>query len=268
MQARTARFEGATEPADVLKWKQTGYLVGDRFISDNVRVDVGKLTPEEYALRYARVFLIEEGMERFARVEIGRVFEDGPLIFGSLAFPLGPEDEVTRAFEDQALSIGHIKGVVPALHAAFSMETFQREEAERRRQEAERIRREEEARRQLEERRQRLIEQLGDGAGRREMAQVDFREAATAALAVGGAEYLDHRKGRGRAREMVVRFRMEGERFECVCHQDTLQIIDAGICLIDHSTDERGDTYFTLESLPGVVRQALNGGRLHRFRHA
>jgi len=37
--------------------------------------------------------------------------------------------------------------------------------------------------------------------------------------------------------------------------------------LTDHDTDERGDTYFTLESLPAVVREAEQRGKLVVFRH-
>jgi hypothetical protein len=53
-----------------------------------------------------------------------------------------------------------------------------------------------------------------------------------------------------------------------VVHTETLRIIDSGICLIDHATDERGDTYFTLESLPAVIAQAIREGHLVIFRRA
>jgi hypothetical protein len=43
--------------------------------------------------------------------------------------------------------------------------------------------------------------------------------------------------------------------------------VDSGICLVDHGTGERGDTRFTLESLPGVVGEAMDLGRLVVFRH-
>jgi hypothetical protein len=66
---------------------------------------------------------------------------------------------------------------------------------------------------------------------------------------------------------MVVTFRLEGRRFECVCDGTTLRIVDAGICLVDHRTREAGDTRFTLESLPDVIRQAMRERVLHVFRH-
>jgi NAD(P)H-dependent flavin oxidoreductase YrpB (nitropropane dioxygenase family) len=92
-------------------------------------------------------------------------------------------------------------------------------------------------------------------------------EAARAALALAGAEYLDHRAST-QAAEVVVRFRLAGRRFECVCERQTLRIIDAGVCLTDERTGEKGDSRFTLESLPGVIQEAERSGRLVVFRHA
>ena len=66
---------------------------------------------------------------------------------------------------------------------------------------------------------------------------------------------------------MIVRFRVDRQRYTCTCDERTLQIIDSGICLIDHDTGEKGDTFFTLESLPGVIQQAQREGVLHVFRH-
>ena len=63
-----------------------------------------------------------------------------------------------------------------------------------------------------------------------------------------------------------MRFRFRRQRFECVC-DEALRIVDSGICLVDHATGERGDTRFTLESLPAVIGQAMDEGRLVRFRH-
>lgn len=97
------------------------------------------------------------------------------------------------------------------------------------------------------------------------MAKIDFEEAAKAALAVGGADYIDHRKAY-RKGELVVRFRLDGRRFECTCN-DEMQIIDSGICLVDHESGDKGDTLFTLESLPAVIKQADREGKLHIYRH-
>jgi hypothetical protein len=103
------------------------------------------------------------------------------------------------------------------------------------------------------------------------LAKEDFEAAARAALAVGGAEYLDHRKAVQR-NEMIVRFRFLRRRFECTCDHNTLQIIDSGICLTAHGDDEfadgiKGDSFFSLESLPSVIAEADREEKLVVYRH-
>ena len=261
---RRVSVAGPAEPQpDILVDVVRGYLVGDFLLPEAVRVAPD---PKDIVANAERVHLLDPGLDRFVRVAAGRVFKEGPLIYKGLEFPLGPEDEVLQAFLDQKPSVADVKNVAPALDAAFRLETWQRVEAERRRLELERLRREEAEKRALEERRQQLVKQLGDAAGRREMAKHDFEQAARAALAVGGAVYLDHKKGFNKG-EWVVKYRLDQRRFECVCDSD-LRIVDAGICLIDHADDDkRYDTYFTLESLPGVVLYAQRQGRLVVFRH-
>lgn len=238
-----------------------GYLVGDRLVADTVAVD-----PNPVALSYVaeRVFLIEPGMDRFVRVEARRAF-DGPLFYIGQAMPTGPEMEVMNAFLDRLPTTNGIRGVVPALDAAFRLETSHRIQVEHRRAEIERLAREEEAKRIAEERRKALFRQAGDSAGRRELAQVDFDGAARSALKISGAEFLDARPGLT-ATERVVRFRNRGQRFVCTCHAQTLRIIDAGICLSEDGI--KGDTFFTLESLPSVINEAIDEGVLVILRHA
>ncbi len=260
---RRVRVNEPTEPRpEILHDLTRGYLVGDRVVPDGSRCDPD---PQQIVSFSEKVHLLEPGLDRFARVTAGRVFKEGPLVYHGPEMPLGPEDDVLQAFLDQKPSVTAVKGVSPALDAAFRMETWQRAEAEKRRLELERLRREEEERRAREERRQQLVQQLGDAKGRRELARIDFAEAARAALVVGGAEYLDGKKGT-RKGEWVVKYRLAGQRFECVCDEN-LRIVDAGICLVDHDTGEKGDTFFTLESLPAVVIQAQRERRLVIFRH-
>jgi hypothetical protein len=248
------------EPLDLLESPVFGYLVGDHVVPDDTRVDPDPQKILDYS---EKVYLLPEELDRFSRVRAGRVYPEGPLIFIEQTFPFGPEDEVMNAFLD-GQSIAEIREVTPALHAAYNMEVYQKELAEARRIELARIRAEEEAARAAEARRKELLEQLGDGAVRRELARQNFPEAARAALAVGGAEFLDSRKGR--RNEFVVKYRVDGQRLECVCDAN-LQIIDAGVCLVDHTTNEKGDTYFTLESLPAVIRQAIREHKLVVWRH-
>ena len=264
LSGRVATLDGAVDPEPTtLQAFSSGYLVGDRFVGDSSRVNPD---PAKIAEQTEPVFLLDPGLERFVRIRVGSVFEGGPFIFSGLEMPLGPEADVLDCFLSAEASVDRIPGVSPALDAAFRMETFQREEARRRREENERRLREEEARRAEAERREALIRQIGTGAGRRELATVDFAQAARAALAVGGAEYLDSRNAHLR-NEKVVTFRFQDRRFECTCDARTLRIIYSGICLQDHNTGERGDQYFTLESLPGVIAQAQRERRLVVFRH-
>lgn len=238
-----------------------GYVVDGRLIPDQVRP---ALSIRDIMEQTELVRLLEPGLARFTRVRAGR-WEDGRLIYLGQEFPLGPEDVVTEAYQDNKASVSHIPRVTPALHLAFRLETWNRAEKTRAREEAERLAREEQARLIREEARSNLIRQLGDGEGRRRMAAVDFEAAARAALRVGGAELLDWRDSHT-AGEVVVQFRYRERRFECVAQKTTLRIVEAGICLVDSQTQERGDTRFTLESLPGVIGLAIDTGRLHVFR--
>jgi hypothetical protein len=264
LKGRRATFGGVADPfAENLDFIVRGYLVGDRIVPDAVRIDPD---PAKIVGFSEPVALLDRGLDRFVRVSAGRAFEDGPLVFRAQEFPLGPEDLVTRAYQDRAPSVDGIPDVSPALDAAFRMESWARSETERRRAELERQRAEEEARRQLEERRRQMDQQLGSAEGRRQMAQVDFSQGAKAALKLAGAEYLDHKPGYIKG-EMVVTFRLRRRTFVCTCDEKTLRIIDAGICLVDHLTGEKGDTRFTLESLPGVIAEADRTGVLVVLRY-
>lgn len=229
-----------------------GWLIGDRLAPDDAAVvpDLARLITQT-----ERVHLIEPGLDRYARIVAAR--DDERLIFVRQDFPLGPEEAVRTAFQDGVPSVDAVPGVPPALDLAFRLASFQRDEVVRRRAELEEQR--------LQEEREEALRKRQGGLARRTLARHDFEGGAQAALAVTGAVLLDHRAAYQRG-EHVVQFRFQGQRFECVC-DDALRIVDAGICLVDHRTGERGDTRFTLESLPAVIGQAINEGRLVRFRH-
>jgi len=247
---------------EVLKDRQRGYLVGNRLVPDGVEVSTD---PANIAASAEQVYLLADDLDRFARVVAGRAWDEGPLIFVEEDFPLGPETDVLHAFEDRFDSLQTVAGVTPGLEAAWRMEVWRRAEADKRRAElAEQLRLEAEAV-LLEARRREIRNTLGDGAGRRELALQDFEAGARAALTVAGAEYLSHRKA-GRRNEYIVKYRLAGSRYECTCDR-ALHIIDAGICLQDHDTGVKGDTRFTLESLPAVVREADRTGKLVVWRH-
>lgn len=256
--------EKADPEENLLKNSVVGYLVGNRLVADNARIDPN---PAKIVEHSETVHLIPEALDRFARIKAGRVYPEGPLIFQEETFPLGPESDVQEAFFDQKEEVHTIPGVTPALDAAFRMETHQRKEAERRRQELARKREEERIRQEQEQRRQELVEKWGaDGALRRQVAQENFEDAAKAALQVSGATYIDHRRYGRNGNEWLVTYRVQRQRLQCICNTQ-LQIIDAGICLTDEDTGEKGDTYFTLESLPAVVREAIRDHKLVVYRH-
>lgn len=238
----------------------SGYLAGDRFIDDEARVDPD---PEKLVEQTEPIYCVERGLARFTRVQ---AFRDrvGRLVYTGILFPLGPEDDVTCAYQDRAPSVAEIKDVTPALDATFWWESWQRELAEERRREAERRAAEAEAQRVEQERLEEARKSIGTGAGRRALAHRDFRAAAEAALQVSGAELLDVLDG-NHAGEKAVQYRFRGRRLECVVDLQ-LRILESGVCL-GHG-DEKGDRLFTLESLPAVVNEAMDAGILVVYRHA
>jgi hypothetical protein len=239
-----------------------GYCIGDRVLSDDVAVTADM---QAAFAQSEKVWLMDPSLERFARVLAMR-HRDGRLLYLRQEFPLGPEPYVQEAWQDRLPSVAQIPHVTPALDLAFRWLTRQREVADARREALERRERAEaEAQARRDAAKLLLHDAIRSGEARRRLK--DFPAAARAALAVSGAELLDHRQALAKG-EMIVQFRFQARRFECVVAEKSLQIIDAGICLVDHSTDERGDSYFTLESLPAVIHEAMRRGVLVVFRHA
>ena len=268
---RRASLRGPAEP-DLDHFEQQyeqrrGYLVGNRLIPDDVWVDPD---PARLVQQTEPVFLVEPGLERFTRALTFRS-GTGDLIFLRQEFPEGPEVEVMEAYQDRAESVAEVVGVTPALDLAFRWISYQRWLAEERQRlllELQRQRQQEEERaRQAEQREREAARHAGTGLGRRLLAVNDFEAAARAALAISGAELLDCRPSRARL-EMVVQYRFRRQRLECVVERHTLRVVDAGICLEDHDTGEKGDRHLTLESLPPVVGQAMDENRLVVWRHA
>ena len=79
---RSARVEGpADAQPDLLQHSVRGYLVGDRIVADDVRVDPD---PKSIVNFSETVFLLDEGIDRFARVRAGRINKEGPLVYQGL----------------------------------------------------------------------------------------------------------------------------------------------------------------------------------------
>lgn len=268
---------------DILNFNQTGYLVGNLLLFDGFNKNNSSCwcpkclvyINEPYRSNKAHTICSTEvvageqvylapPIERFSKISVGRTAEDMPLVFKQeeMSF-LGIETDILKAFEDKVPHeqlMTSIKGIIPALSAAYRLESWQRDEAEKIRLELERKRREEEERLAKEARRKEILEKLGSSDARRVMAKIDFQEAARAALAIGGAEFLDFRKSR-HGDEHIVKFRYMHRRFECTCDLN-LRVIDSGVCLTGN------DTRFTLESLPLVLKEAIETNKLVVFRHA
>ena len=100
--------------------------------------------------------------------------------------------------------------------------------------------------------------------GRKHATLDNVEERAEDALHAAGARLLGVRR---LADQVEVRFRFDGDTFVCLADPITLRIRDAGVCLVDHRTNERGDEELTLDSLPSVLREAIELGALVHTRH-
>jgi hypothetical protein len=225
---RYLAIEGPTD-GDLSAWKLPavkGYVFAARIIGDDFQSRLYGLPAETDFSKFTPI--------------TARKWFDGHILFESIEFESEVEPKVRDAFEEER-SIDEIKGITPALAHTFLLESTQRalaREAERRaREDAEREHREAEQRRW----------------------QETLEGRISLALSHTGAELVSWR--RNGERQAVVRYRLGGSRFECVIDTNSLQIVDAGICL--SGTDEE----LNLSSLPSAVREAINTGQLHVFRH-
>lgn len=169
-----------------------------------------------------------------------RKWFDGHFLYEALEFETDVETKVRDAFEEER-SIEPIKGVTPALAHVFMLESTRRALA----REAERRAREQQERQER--------------AAALARWQETLEGRIVLALSHTGAELVSWRRG-GR-RQAVVRYRLGGRRFECIIDTETLQILDAGICL------DGADQELNLSSLPSAVREAIAAGVLHVYRH-
>jgi len=198
----------------------------------------GRLTGNDFQ---ARLFGLpaDEDLAKFVPVS-GRQWFDGHILYYGQEFETEIEVKVREAFEEER-PIDELKGVTPALAHVFVLESTQRELA----REAERRAREE-------------------GERRRQAAELarwqeTLEGRISLALSHTGAELINWR--RAGSQQAIVRYRVAGSRFECVIDVQSLQIMDAGICL------SGADEELNLSSLPSAVREAIESGRLHVMRH-
>jgi hypothetical protein len=86
-------------------------------------------------------------------------------------------------------------------------------------------------------------------------ARLSAEDRADAALFAANAALRDTRWLANGVLE--VRYDLDGERFVTLVDGQTMRVVDAGICLDGH------DDRLTLDSLPGVIREAIRDHRLH-----
>jgi hypothetical protein len=214
--------------AELGAWKLprvTGYVMGTRLITNESQGRLFGLPAHEDLLKFSPVS--------------ARKWFDGHFLYETTEFETEAEAQVRTAFEEEQ-SIDRIKAVSPALAHTFLLESTQRElkrEAERR------------ARARVERERQ---------AAELTRWQQTLEGRILLALSYTGAELVSwRRQGQNQA---AVRYRLGGHRFECVIDTNSLQILDAGICL------EGADEALNLSSLPSAVREAIESGQLHVLR--
>lgn len=205
-----------------------------------------------------------------------RRWHSGQLIFSALDFEDDAEESARQALEDER-SLSGIKAVPASLRAAFAYALTERASAElsipvsplevrhaivalaeggpptaRA------------ALRQLDlRRRARLLNAANAGrdmlAAAERVSRVlngwnERTERVYAALDSAGAQLLRSRALAGGQLEVVYRFM--GSRFLAVIEERSLRVVDAGVCL------DGADRLVTLESLPGVIREAVDTGQL------
>ena len=199
----------------------------------------------------------------------GRVWHSGDLLLDSIDFEDEAEEVARRALEE-GRGIGDVRGIPPSLRAAFGFavaDAVGREldipitprEAGGRVQEIAEGGREAAAgllRALAEERRRHDTEaRAREIRARVRQRRGDPVELADAALDAARARMLSCRRLGGG--NLEVRFQLDGERFVTIINGHTLQVLDAGICL------SGADRELTLDSLPSVIREAMETDRLN-----
>jgi hypothetical protein len=106
---------------------------------------------------------------------------------------------------------------------------------------------------------QQRVAERGPRHGRRG-GREDAVERAERALERAGARLKDARRMANNQLEVTYAFM--GERFISIVDADSLRVRDAGVCLAG------ADSEVTLESLPAVIREAIDEGVLHITRYA
>lgn len=232
----------------------------------------------------ARLSLLPEDEPPLLAIARARVWHSGDLLFESLDFDGEPEEQARLRLE-QLAPLGDLKGVAATLRTAYGIalalavgrrlgtpiavreaaghamqladggepaarELFARIEHERA------VEQERAWARALAAGRPLARVRGPRGASRNVVPTLDnATERAEAALEGADARMLATRR-LGGGNHLEVAFQFMDERFLSVVDAISLQVIDSGVCLAGE------DDLVTLDSLPGVIREAIETGRL------
>lgn len=247
-----------------------GFVWRDRLVTDGGRAEPLRLLPADEPPRFAPA--------------TARRWPGGGLIFEGLEFESEVEGQVREALA-AGTGLGALKNVPAPLRAAFALALV--EQAARKQgvpvaasevrghllRVAEEgaagaetflralIAEREESEREMRELRARIAaaqvrEDLAQARAERARRPQDADDRVWAALEKAGAAMESCRRLQGGQLEVV--FAYAGERFISVVNEHTLQVLDSGICLGHPPSDE----LVTLESLPGVIQEAIDTNRL------
>ncbi len=275
LKGRVASVVGPGEPGDLSALpKVRGFIWRDRLVGEAARAEVLHLLPEEEAPRFSPV--------------TARRWHGGALLFEGLEFEREAEGDVREALATGAPLSG-IKGVPAPLRAAYAYALVEQTgrrmnvpvaAAETRGHvgriaeggvvEAELFLRaliveREETQREMRELRARLAaaQVRADVQTAREQRVLERQQRnetaedrAWHALDKAGATFESSRHAGPNQLEVV--FAYMDERFISLVDEDTLQVFDSGICL-GHPPSDR---LLTLDSLPAVIKEAIDTDRL------
>lgn len=277
VKGRGALVLGAAEPVDLSGLPRVrGVVWGERLVTDGARAEPLHLLPEEEPPLFAPV--------------TARRWHGGELLFEQLDFESEAEGQVRAALADGA-SLDDVKGVSAPLRAAFAYALGVKEArrlgiavaAVELKPSLRRIATEGAAGagaalrglvaerelalrelRELNERRaaERLREEVRKAREERAKHRGSLEDRLFDALDAAGGRLESHRR-LGEARVEVV-FRFMDTRFVSIVDADTLQVIDSGICLGHPPRDD----LVTLESLPSVIKEAIDTDALVILRYA
>jgi hypothetical protein len=289
IQGRKAEPKEKADPPDLSKLPSVrGHLWGTRLVRDGAIAETVHFFPEEEPAQLSPC--------------VARRWPSGVLLFDRIEFEGEVEMQVRNALEE-GRALAEIKGVPASLRAAFGYATIEAtsqrlnipaaaaevrprigEVAQGGTAAAESVLR------QLVVERQAYAQELARRQARMQQAQTQAQVQAQVQAhvqaqqaSVNVANVLD-RRGNDRARDrieaaldgtgaslrstrmlgsnrMEVAYTFMDERFITVVDANTLQVLDAGLCLAG------ADQMVTLESLPSVIREAIDTGKLVITRH-